>query len=135
MTDTWAGDFAEIARELHEEPDLAQTLDRIVELVCESVECDSAGVFLLHGRQRVESSAVTDPTVEKADRLQLECGMGPCLEAMADHETIVIHDTATDSRWNAWSAQVADIGNPQLTGQSEVSVPAAGLRLRWFGAQ
>jgi GAF domain-containing protein len=110
MTDTWAGDFADIARELHEEPDLAQTLDRIVELACESVECDSAGVFLLHGRQRVESAAVTDPTVEKADRLQLECGMGPCLEAMADHETIVIHDTATDPRWNAWSAQVAEIG-------------------------
>ena len=110
MTDTFAEDFAEIARQLHGEPDLEQTLDRIVALACEAVECDSAGVFLLHGRKRVESAAVTDPLVEKADSLQLQCGEGPCLEAMADHETVVIHDTATDPRWNAWSSQVADIG-------------------------
>jgi GAF domain-containing protein len=110
MTDTFAEEFAEIARQLHEEPDLEQTLDRIVTLACEAVQCDSAGVFLLHGRKRVESAAVTDPPVEKADHLQLECGEGPCLEAMADHETVVIHDTATDPRWNAWSSQVADIG-------------------------
>jgi GAF domain-containing protein len=110
MTDTSAEDFAEIARRLHEEPDLEQTLDRIVAVACEAIGCDSAGIFLLHGQQRVESAAVTDPTVEQADRLQLECREGPCLEAMADHETVVIHDTATDPRWNEWSSQVADIG-------------------------
>ena len=110
MTDTSAGGFAEIARQLHEEPDLEQTLDRTLELACEAVGCDSAGVFLLHGHKRVESAAVTDTTVEKADRLQLECGKGPCLEAMADHETFVIDDTATDPRWHEWSARVAEIG-------------------------
>ena len=110
MTDTSAEDFAEIARRLHEEPDLEQTLDRILEVACEAVGCDSGGVFLLHGQKRVESAAVTDPVVEKADRLQLECGKGPCLEAMADHETVVIHDTATDQRWQDWSSRVADIG-------------------------
>ena len=31
MTDTSAEDFAEIARRLHDEPDLEQTLDRILE--------------------------------------------------------------------------------------------------------
>ena len=29
---------------------------------------------------------------------------------MADHETVVIDDTATDQRWHEWSSRVAEIG-------------------------
>ena len=57
MTDTWAGDFADIARELHEEPDLAQTLDRIVELACESVECFSVFAARIKSSARRSSSS------------------------------------------------------------------------------
>jgi hypothetical protein len=32
---------------------------------------------MVHGRNRIESAAVTDPVAAKADRLQLAAGEGP----------------------------------------------------------
>lgn len=103
-------DFAEMARQMHEEPTVEQTTERIVKLAVDTVACDSAGIFLLHGGRRVESAAATDPLVEQADQQQLACGQGPCLEAIEDHTVFVIADTATESRWAPWPAFVADLG-------------------------
>jgi len=105
-----ASDFVQLARRLQNEPGMDQTLERIVAVAAETVHCDGAGIFLLHGRHRVESAAATDPSVEQADELQLVCGQGPCLEAIEDHEIVIIQDTLTDLRWREWSALAAGLG-------------------------
>ncbi|HET7475041.1 MAG TPA: GAF and ANTAR domain-containing protein [Dermatophilaceae bacterium] len=105
-----AADYAAMAEQLHDQSSVERTTELVVKLAVDLVGCTSAGVFLRHGRDRVESAAATDPLVERADQLQLECGRGPCLEALGDNEILVIPDTETDERFAPWSAQVAELG-------------------------
>jgi GAF domain-containing protein len=102
--------FADLAMRLHEEPTMQQTLDRVVEFALSAVGCRYAGVMLLHGRQRVESAAVTDPVAAKADQLQLAAGEGPCLAAITDERTYRVDDASTDQRWPRWCPLVAELG-------------------------
>lgn len=105
-----AADFADIALHLHQQPDMAETLDSTARLAMETVGADMCGVMLVHGGRRVESAAVTDERVAEADRLQLECRQGPCLEAIDDKTTFIIADTETDHRWVQWCRRVAPLG-------------------------
>ncbi len=110
MDEPRAVDFARIAQALHGAEGVAATLDRIAELACATLDSDMCGVMLVHRGSRVETAAVTDERVRRADDLQLECGEGPCLEAMADRSVLVIHDTTVDERWSQWSRRVVDLG-------------------------
>ena len=105
-----ASTFAEIARLLEAEPDVAATVAQIAELVQRAVDCDCAGITLLHGRKRLETAAATDPAVEKGDALQYELGEGPCLQAIWSHDTFVVDDMANDPRWPTWGPLAADLG-------------------------
>ena len=69
--------FADLAVRLHEEPTVQDTVQRVVQSALSAVGCRHAGVLLVHGRNRIESAAVTDPVAAKADRLQLAAGEGP----------------------------------------------------------
>lgn len=68
-----------------------------------------AGVSLLDGRGRRTSAGFTDGIVERADVLQYELGQGPCLNAWAAEETVLVDDVRTDPRWPDWSAAVASL--------------------------
>jgi GAF domain-containing protein len=110
VSSSFAAAFADMARLMHQEPDVEQTVDRVAELAKQSLACDCAGVMLVHGGKQVETAATTDALVEKADKLQMECRQGPCLEAIWDHGTFVIDDTTTERRWPEWCRQVAGLG-------------------------
>ncbi len=102
--------FADMARLLEAEPDLVSTALQICELAKDALACDFAGITLLHGRNRVETVAATDPLVERGDALQYEYGEGPCLQAIWSHETFAVEDLTTDTRWPRWAAAAASLG-------------------------
>lgn len=105
-----ASDFADIARALHAQEDVEQTLQGIAELACATVGSDMCGVMLVHRHNRVETAAVTDERVREVDNLQITCGEGPCLEAMEDRASFIIADTMTEPRWPTWCRAVVPLG-------------------------
>lgn len=102
--------FAQLAVELHEQPGVAETLDTVLRYALSAVHAESGSVMLLHrGGREIEIADRTDATAERADRLQLETGEGPCLAAARDNtDSAVIGDTKTDERWPVWGKRVAD---------------------------
>lgn len=108
--DSVAADFARMALALHEQPDVDQTIDRVLDFALGAVSCDFAGVMLVHNGKRIETAAATGPVVEKADQLQMETDEGPCLTAIFERDTIRVRDTLTDERWPTWGPRVADLG-------------------------
>jgi GAF domain-containing protein len=109
MDEPDARDFAEMAAQLGAEPTVEETLARVLEYAMGAVGCDYAGLLMVRSR-RVESAAVTDPIVERADQLQMQHQEGPCLESIWQHEWFLIDDTATDPRWPKWGPAVCELG-------------------------
>lgn len=105
-----APSFAEIARLLQAEPGVEGTLDQIVELARGSLDCDFASVTMLHSRKRVETPAATHEVVREADALQYQLEEGPCLQSIWSHDTFLVEDLASDSRWPRWGPRAAKLG-------------------------
>ena len=105
-----ASDFADIAQRLHAQNDVEDTLQGIAEMACETIRAHMCGVMMVHRGNKVETAAVTDEVVQRADDLQIELGEGPCLEAIDDRTTFLIRDTRTETRWATWCSGVADLG-------------------------
>ncbi|NEE03556.1 GAF and ANTAR domain-containing protein [Phytoactinopolyspora halotolerans] len=104
------GEFAAMALELQNEPDVEQTLERVVEYAREATGCDDAGLMLLHGGGRIETAVTTHPRVAESDRLQTELGEGPCVRAMWDQDTFRVADTELEQRWPRWGRRIAALG-------------------------
>jgi GAF domain-containing protein len=123
-----AAGFARLTEELASEPDLVQTVRRVIELAHTSIPgCDFAGLTLTHP-DRLETAVATDDVVVELDRAQHELGEGPVRSAARSERTCEIRDTRTDPRWPAWGSRAAQAGvrsvlSVQLTGPNQV--PAA----------
>ena len=129
-------EVAEVAEELYAQRDLDGIAHRAVHRAVDLVGCHGAGIMLIHSgshRRRVETIAVTDPLVAKADSLQLEFGEGPCLTALEDRDSYRITDTATETRWAQWCRQVAELGLRSILG-IDLTLPARGSGRRVIGA-
>jgi GAF domain-containing protein len=105
-----AGVFARLAVELHDEGGLEETVEAILHFALQAVNCTYAGVVLAHRGGKLETAAATDPLVEKADRLQLEADEGPSLSVTVENDTVLVADTATETRWPEWAPKVAALG-------------------------
>ncbi|MEP6695382.1 MAG: GAF and ANTAR domain-containing protein [Pseudonocardiales bacterium] len=100
--------FATVARELMDEGDVHETLQRAVELAVETIDgCDYAGVSLVRGRA-IESPVQTDDLVTRGDRLQVELDEGPCMSAIREQQTVQVDDLANDGRWPLWGPRVSE---------------------------
>lgn len=110
MTEPDASDFAEMALALYDEPDVEQTLERVVEYAQQATICDDAGLMLQRGGGRLETAVASDPRVGKADELQTALGESPSRAAIDTRTSILIEDTATEPRWPTWGPQAADLG-------------------------
>ncbi len=106
----FAEEFAEMAVRLHDEPTVEETVERVLEYALKAVDCDYAGVTFLHGAMKVDTAASTDPLVQRIEKLQLETGEGPALEALAHRLHVVVDDTLTELRWPRWAERVAEAG-------------------------
>jgi GAF domain-containing protein len=116
MQETTPEEFAQLAISLHDEPTLEETVDRVLDFALKAVDCTYAGVIFVHRNKNVETFAATDPLVADLDRLQFESGDGPDLEIIADRLGVLVEDTATETRWPAWSRTVAASGVRSMLG-------------------
>lgn len=103
-------DFAQMALQLHDEGTVEETLDRVLEHALKAVNCGYAGVVFVHGRQRIETTAATDPLVERLEQLQIECGEGPDIDVMQDRYSVLVSDARAEMRWPRWAAKIAEAG-------------------------
>lgn len=104
-----AGAFAQIARDLQTEATPEQAGTRIVAAAVQTVPgCHHAGVSLVYRYGRIETTAASDDVAAAVDAIQYELRQGPCLETIRDHESYLISDLATESRWPSFSRRAAE---------------------------
>lgn len=100
--------FAEISGVLLAEPDVQRTLDKMCELLVDTVEgCDHAVVTVV-SNQHLESPAASDDVGPAVDAIQFELGDGPCVESIREHQTVVTDDLTTETRWPQFSHRAAE---------------------------
>ena len=100
--------FAEISRILLAEPDVKRTLDKMCQLLVETVDgCDHAVVTVVRN-QILDSPASNDDVGPAVDAIQLEVDEGPCLEAIRGHYTVVTDDLSSEPRWPRFSRRVVE---------------------------
>jgi GAF domain-containing protein len=96
--------FAGIARQLQAESTPDATLKRITSVAVRIVEgCDHAGISIVHRGGRIETPVASDGVPTAVDAVQHETGQGPCLESIQEHESYLIDDVTTESRWPDFS--------------------------------
>lgn len=92
--------FAEIARELARQPDLASTLQAVVDYAVRTIEgAEHAAITVKRGEQGYRTVAATGKLPLAVDAIQYQTGTGPCLDALEDHHVIRVDDLATEDRW------------------------------------
>ena len=108
MTDPEQADlasvFAGIARQLEAELSMDKTQERVTHAAVVAVDgCDYAAISIVRRRGGIETVGATDDVAQRVDDIQYDTGQGPCLNAIATHETFMIGDLAADERWPAFS--------------------------------
>ncbi len=101
--------FAGVVLDLLHESDVEDTVHSIAEHAKHSLACDFAGIMIVRNK-RIETAAATDDIVALADKIQMQLGQGPCLEAIWEHDTFLVDDTQTEQRWRPFMIQVAELG-------------------------
>lgn len=110
--------------QLHEAPDAQQTVDRFLSFAVDFLACDHATVALKR-RAGISPAAATDDASRAALAAQFDLGEGPCVTAIRTGLTVLVPDTAAETRWPEWTRQVTP------RGRSVFSIPltAAGSTL------
>jgi GAF domain-containing protein len=102
---------AGIARQLAEASDLDHLLQRIVDLGEHYIDgCDGVSLMLIRRRGGISSPAYSSRVAYDSDLAQYETDEGPCLEAIREHETVLIDDLETEERWPAYRAAALELG-------------------------
>lgn len=100
--------MAGLARDLQTHDLAADTLQHIVEAAVDLLDpCDSAGISLASRDGGIETSACTDDLTRRADKLQQECGEGPCMDAVWNEPVVWSPDLTTEVRWPRWGPAAA----------------------------
>jgi len=95
--------------ELHEAPDMQQTMDRFLAFAVDFLTCDHATIALRH-RTKITPGAATDEASHAALLAQLDCGEGPCLTAISTGLSVLVPDSARETRWPLWTSHVTPRG-------------------------
>jgi GAF domain-containing protein len=100
--------FAGIARELQAEDTPEDVQRRVTRAAVDIMHgCDHAGISLISRHGEINTVAATDEVSLRVDAIQYEVGQGPCVNAIAEHETFLIDDLTTDERWPPFSHRAA----------------------------
>jgi GAF domain-containing protein len=101
--------FSRLATELHDSEGVGETVEAVVEFALQALNCSYAGVALAT-KGSPEVPAATDPVVEKIYYWQMAGGSGPLVESMREHRTVLVRDTASETRWPDWCVKVLSLG-------------------------
>jgi len=104
-----AAAFAQLALDMHSH-DVEETVEAITDFALNAIGCSYAGVGLATRDGLFEIPAVTDPVVSEILEFVLATGQGGTLEAIRTGATVVVRDTATDTRWPDWAAKLCGLG-------------------------
>jgi GAF domain-containing protein len=102
-------EFAEMAQRMNRLNDVEETLRAVLAEAQAAELGDAVGLLLVQGRL-ITSAAASDPEVERADRLQLECGEGPGVEAILRRRGFVAPDLRVNEQWRSWAPQAVRMG-------------------------
>jgi putative methionine-R-sulfoxide reductase with GAF domain len=104
LTDT----FAQVARVLLGEHDVATMLDRMSALAVETIDgAQHCGVTVVEVHE-VRTAGASDDIPRRVDQIQYDTGQGPCLQAIQDHEVFETGDIAADERWPSFAARAVE---------------------------
>jgi len=102
-----AQSIAAVARALHTESSVQQTLQTMVDLAVSTVPgCQHAGVSIVSGAT-ITTPAASDTVPATVDRIQYETGQGPCLDAIHHQDLYATPDLGAEQRWPRFSARAA----------------------------
>ncbi|MFC9361983.1 GAF and ANTAR domain-containing protein [Rhodococcus sp. NPDC057014] len=71
---------------------------------------EDAGITLVTRGRGFQSRAATSELPTLIDELQHRLGDGPCVQAIWQHETVLVADMATEGRWPLFAPEAARIG-------------------------
>jgi hypothetical protein len=105
-----AAEFARMALELHDEPGVDETIEKVLEFALRAVACDAAAVLLVHKGGKVDVATATEQLAIDAAAAQIACGEGPGLAVLDQPAGLMVRDAALDQRWPTWSARFGSLG-------------------------
>ncbi|MBM9469116.1 GAF and ANTAR domain-containing protein [Nakamurella leprariae] len=102
--------LSDLARSLEAEPDLDETLQRIVRAAVDNIPgAAHAGVMLIEKRT-ITTPAGSSDLVERVDQAQYDTDQGPCLDAIRDDATVRVEDMSAEQRWPQFAQRAAELG-------------------------
>ena len=107
-----AREFAAGARPLLHQTEPKEIFATVLSLAKAAVPCRHAGLLLCHGANEFESVQATDLAADEADHLQVDLRQGPCWLCLSNSglEAVLVDDTASEDRWQAWRPHVVALG-------------------------
>jgi GAF domain-containing protein len=90
--------------------DLDAALRRIVEATHKVFAVDGAGLMLIDPEQLLRNVAVSDERVDEVEKLQIEHGEGPCVDAFEEKVMTDSDDLTREKRWPLFSPAAAGRG-------------------------
>ena len=100
-------------RDVRTDQGLEATIDDIVRRTLEVLPgCDAVSLAVVANHNRaIDAYAASDPSLEPLDRLQLEIGEGPAIDAVDQLRLVESVDLARETRWDRWRpTAVAEAG-------------------------
>ncbi|MFC9359558.1 GAF and ANTAR domain-containing protein [Rhodococcus sp. NPDC057014] len=105
-------EIEQIARDLRaEHANIQGTLEVITKSARDVVPgAEDAGITLVTRGRAFQSRAATSELPKKIDDLQHRLHDGPCVQAIWNHETVLVRDMITEQRWPRFAPEAAAIG-------------------------
>ncbi|HWU23534.1 MAG TPA: GAF and ANTAR domain-containing protein [Nocardioides sp.] len=99
--------FAGLAQVLYRSDSYAEVYEQLCRTAVELVPgCDHACIVTVSAGQRPELQATTDDVAAKVDRLEWECGEGPCVDAILSDRFECDPDITQNPAWPKLAARV-----------------------------
>ena len=109
--------LAELSRRLAAEDDLDGLLQRIVDLgAAEIARCDGVSMMLVGRGGGISTPAFSSIPARDSDLAQYATDEGPCLEAIREHELVVIDDFRSEHRWPDYRQRALALGVRSMMG-------------------
>jgi len=102
--------LSELARTLHAEPGLDETLRQIVHAAIDTVPgAQHASISQATRHKEVKTVAATGELPRAVDHAQYASGEGPCLDALYHDMTVRLPDVRAERRWPRFTARAREL--------------------------
>ncbi|MFD8594366.1 GAF and ANTAR domain-containing protein [Kitasatospora sp. NPDC059646] len=103
--------FAELARTLVGDFDLAETLDRVIDHCVAACGAASVGLVVQDASGTLRDIAYSDDRVRRLERRQIAAGEGPCFDCVQTGRPVLVDDLgATRDRWPDFTPAALEAG-------------------------